>query len=251
MSDPQPVTLTAPPGYGAVAPFDKTRHAGLGLKAGRDYRWAAGMNAVYVSAVEFTRVALEYPIAFVKESGKDGYLPVALLGLLRNQNLFVDAQGRWREGHYVPAYFRRHPFCLADVPTKEEPNRQLVCVQEDQLEKNDKPLLGADGKPTAEWEPILKLIEAIEGARNPTLAFGKKLDSLGLLAPFDAIAVPREGAQVRLAGLYRVDEEKLRKQNARTLRALLMRGELRLIYAHLLSLENFAKLLDLNQAKGP
>jgi hypothetical protein len=72
----------------------------------------------------------------------------------------------------------------------------------------------------------------------------KRLDALQLLRPFEALALPHRGAQTRLQGLHRVDEEKLQQLNARDLRALLRKGELRAIYAHLLSLENFARLLD-------
>lgn len=247
MPDSQSVPLIAPPGYGPVVPFDKARHAGLGLKEPRDYAWCRALNAVYVSAVEFTRAALEYPIAFVREPQHDRFMPVAVLGLARGQNLFVDERGRWRPNHYVPAYFRRHPFCIAELPAAAGAEaRQLVCVQEDQLERNARPLLDGQGEPTAEWEPIRTLLEAAEGTRAQTLAFARRLSSEGLLVPFDAVAVPRDGPQVRLAGLHRVDEDRLRKLDARALRGLLSRGELRLVYAHLLSLENFARLLDLS-----
>lgn len=251
MNPSEPTSLIAPPGYGTVVPFDKARHAGLGLKAGRDYAWSRSLNAVYVSAVEFTRAALEYPIAFVRDASKDFFVPVAVLGLARDENLFVDAQGRWRPGHYVPAYFRRHPFCIADLPESAAGagKRQLVCVQEDQLAPGGAPLLDAQGQPTEEWEAIAKLLEAVEGARSATLAFAQRLDSLQLLAPFEALALPRDGAQLRLQGLHRIDEEKLRKLPPREARELLAKGDLRLAYAHLLSLENFAKLLDLNQAE--
>lgn len=251
MSEPQTAQLVAPPGYGPVVPFDKSRHAGMGLRADRNYAWSRALNAVFVSAVEFTRAALEYPLAFVRDPKQDYFVPVAILGLARDQNLFVDAQGRWRPQTYIPAYLRRHPFCIADLPQPAgAPPRQLVCVQEDQLDRSGKALLDAGGQPTAEWAPLQQLLEAAEGARAQTLAFARKLESLKLLVPFDAVALPKDGAQLRLQGMHRVDEERLRKLPSKDLRAILARGELRLAYAHLLSLENFAKLLDLNPQKA-
>ncbi len=41
-------------------------------------------------------------------------MPLALLGLRNTENLFVDNEGKWKEGIYIPAFFRRYPFVLAD-----------------------------------------------------------------------------------------------------------------------------------------
>ena len=241
------VTLTAPPGYGPVAPLDKQKHAGLGLKPDRDYRWCTALNAMYITVAEFGRAGLDYPIAFTREAKTGLFTPVAVLGLMQ-KNLFVDAAGRWRAHTYVPSYARRHPFCTASLPPADgKPAQNMVCVQEDQLARDGKPLFDERGEPTAEWTALLKLIEAVEGARAQTEELAKHLESLGLMTAFDAVALPRDGQQMRLQGLFRVDEDKLRKVPPRELRAMLSRGELRAVYAHLLSLENFARLLDLSQ----
>ncbi|MBI2383335.1 MAG: SapC family protein [Gammaproteobacteria bacterium] len=243
----QTVTLTAPPGYGRVVPFDKNRHAGLGLKPARDYRWCRELNAVLLSAAEFGRAALDYPIGYLRDP-RGELAPAAILGLQARQNLFVDGQGRWHPQAYIPAALRRYPFCLAEVaPGDGQAPQQMVCVQEDQLEASGRPLLDAKGEPTAEWQPIQKLLEAMEGTRAATRALTQRLENLNLLVPFDALALPREGPQLRLQGLFRVDEAKLNKLPGRELRALAAKGELRAVYAHLLSLENFARLLDMAQ----
>lgn len=239
------VKLNSPAGYGAVIPLDKARHAGLGLVPDLDYRWCAQMNAITVSVAEFARAALDYPIAFVRDPVSGLPLPVAVLGL-QPQNLFVTAEGRWRPGTYIPAYARRYPFCIADVPARDaEPARRLVCVQEDRLAKVDAALFDEKGEPTSAWQPILGLLEAIEGAREQTRLLSERLEALGLLSPFDALALPKGGQHMRLQGLLRVDEEKLRGLPAGDVRALLSKGFLRAAYAHLLSLENFSRLLDM------
>lgn len=243
-----PLRLTAPPGYGPVVPLDKQVHAGLGLWAASDYAWCSHLNAVFLNAAEFSQASLDYPIAFTRDEQSGEFMPIAVLGMKAKQNLFVDEQGRWRDMTYIPAYFRRFPFCIAEVPM---PNghaaQRLICVQEDRLTKNKAPLFDANGKPTAAWPPILKLLEAIEGARQQTRVLMRRLEALELLTPFDAIAVPRVGAQFRLKGMFRVDEEKLLDLTGRDLRTLLKKGELRALYAHLISLENFGRLMDLHQ----
>jgi hypothetical protein len=247
---PDTVKLIAPPGYAGVTPLDRARHAGMGIKANPGYGWCSHLNAVFINAVEFFKASLDYPIAFVREGGSGEFVPMAILGLKQSQNLFVESSGRWRPHSYVPAYFRRFPFCIAELPAKDgatQPNR-LVCVQENMLAKDaPTPLFKVDGEPTPQWDPILKLLEAIEGARQQTRVLTRRLESLNLLVPFDAVAMPRQGERMRLQGMFRVDEEKLAEVPGKDLKILLKKGEMRAIYAHLLSLENFSKLLDLSQ----
>ena len=40
-------------------------------------------------------------------------MPLAVVGLQDEVNLFVDEGGAWAENTYVPAYLRTHPFALA------------------------------------------------------------------------------------------------------------------------------------------
>ncbi len=248
-ANPLASTVIAPPGYGALTPFDKHKHAGLGLPAERRYRWAGALNAMFVNAAEFGRAALDYPLVFVRAPGNSEPLPAAVLSLEAQRNLFVDADDRWRSGAYVPAYARRHPFCIVQLPgEKNAEARNLVCVEDGALVRSDRPLLDAQGEATADWAPLLKMMEAMEAARTQTVAFGARLDTLALLTPFDALALPHSAKPLRLQGMLRVDEEKLGRLDPKELKALLTRGELRAIYAHLLSLANFARLLDLNQA---
>lgn len=244
------IKLNSPPGYGPIVPLDKQRHAGMGLKPGPGYGWCRAVNAVFLSAAEMPRAALDYPIAFLRDERSGEFVPVAVLGMQRDQNLFVDAAGAWREHAYVPAYLRRFPFCMADIPSADgHEARHLVCVQESELAPSDKPLFDARGEPTAAFAPIMQLLNAVEDARRQTRVLAKRLEALDLLAPFDAVAVPKNGRQMRLQGLHRVDEQKLQKIPGRDLRLLLRRGELRAIYAHLVSLENFARLMDMTPAK--
>jgi hypothetical protein len=247
--------LVAPPGYRAVSPLDRQKHAGFGLPQPADYRWARELNALYLGAAEFMKAGLDYPIAFVRDERSGEFMPMAILGLRSRQNLFVDAGGSWRSEAYVPAYARRFPFCIAEVPaaprSSDAPQR-LICVQQDQLVAGSpQPLFTVNGEPTPAWEPIQQLLEAIEGSRQQTRVLTRRLEALGLLVPFDAVAMPRKGDRLRLQGLHRVDEERLLQVPGRDLRTMMRKGELRAVYAHLNSLENFGRLLDLAQRSNP
>lgn len=245
------IRLTAPPGYGAVVPLDKRRHAGLGLAADPDQRWCAALNAVFVNAAELVRAALDYPVAFAREPGSGEFIPMAVLGLRPRQNLFVDAQGRWQARRYLPAFVRRYPFCVAQLPTRDgSAGRRMICVQEDRLTRDGTPLFDEHGEPLPAWQPLAALIDSIENARQQTRVLTRRLEALDLLVPFDALALPQGAPHMRLQGLYRVDEARLETLQGRDLRTLMRKGELRAVYAHLLSLENFGRLLDLAIERG-
>lgn len=241
------ISLQLPPGYASLAGLDRFRHAGQGLRSGLDAAWCAHLNSVYLGAVEMGKAALDYPVAFVRDAGSGEYSPVAVLGLRAGKNLFVDESGRWQPLRYQPAYVRRFPFCVVEIPSGEgrEPQR-LICVQEDQLAPSPTPYFDTRGEPTPAWKTMQDLVESLEGARQQTRAFTRRLEAFGLLTPFDALVLPSRGSQqLRLQGLHRVDEEKLNALGPRELKMLMRKGELRAVYAHLLSLENFATLLDL------
>lgn len=247
----RPLTLVAPPGYGAVTPLDTRKHAGMGVDAAVGHAWMHEINAVFINAAEMFKAALDYPIAFVREASSGEFVPMAILGLQAKQNLYVDAAGHWREQTYVPAYVRRYPFCIALTGGSKTGPQHLVCVNESALSpRSPQPLFTVNGEPTPAWPPINQLLEAMEGARQQTRVLTRRLEALELLVPFEAVTVPKRGERSRLKGLYRVDEEKLAALTPRDMKTLLRKGELRAVYAHLLSLENFARLLAWSQEQA-
>lgn len=215
------------------------------MLARQDFRWAAKLNATHLNAAEFFKAAAHLPITFVRVANSGEYAPVAVLGLRSGDNLFIDTQGRWRPDAYLPAYLRRYPYCVAEIQQPKGDPRRLVCVQEDHLSASVQPhLFRSDGQPNAAWLIQQQQLEALEAARQQTRVLCRRLEALCLFVAFEALALPRKGQRTRLQGLFRVDEEKLRSLSGRDLRTLLQKGELRAIYAHLLSLENFARLMD-------
>lgn len=72
-----------------------------------DYR----VNQVLVFPTEFENVQREYPIV-IRKDAEGALRPVALLGLSRDENLFLDRQGQW-QSRYVPALLQRGPFSIA------------------------------------------------------------------------------------------------------------------------------------------
>ncbi|MFZ4525344.1 MAG: SapC family protein, partial [Chlorobium sp.] len=81
--------------YKKIVPLQTALHGKLKLKSNNSFVFAAGIHVAAIMANEFYRAASTYPIVFIEDAGKDGFLPVALLGLTENENLFVNAAGLW------------------------------------------------------------------------------------------------------------------------------------------------------------
>ena len=242
-------SVRAPLGYRKLVPLNREVHARLGLGP-QNFQWCAGLNAVHLGAAEFAAAASSYPIAFARDEDSGEFLAMAVLGFRSSENLFVDKLGQWLPRSYLPAYVRRYPFCITEIPDREgrEPQR-LVCYEEGQLLAGGTPLFNTQGEATPAWDNIQRLLEAIETSRLQTRVLCKRLEALGLFTPFEALAMPRNGQRMRLQGLFRVDEEKLNAIPGKDLRVMLRKGELKATYAHLLSLENFASLMELAVAR--
>lgn len=114
--------------YDNIVALNRERHADLRLKpANGDCSFARDSHFVPLAGTEFYQAAADYPIVFAGDEGEP--TPVALLGLREGDNAFVNADGRWRSGTYVPAFVRRYPFVLARGDDSDSDNL-TVCVDE-------------------------------------------------------------------------------------------------------------------------
>lgn len=231
----------APPGYGEVVPLDRRRHAGIAVAAPRRWPFARRLQAIYLTVAELAAASRHYPIVFLPQRDA-APVPAALTGLGAGENLFVDEAGQWAEGCYLPAYVRRYPFCVVRLPARRQ---AVVCVDEGGIVRGGgAPLFDAHGEPLPAWRPYAGLIDGMEAARAATEAFAATLQRHRLLLPFTAQVLPRHDEPSHLTGMLRVDEERLHALPAVRLKALLSGGHLRAIHTHLISLDNFASLLD-------
>ena len=85
-------------------------HADLKAITGYGPRFGDNVNQALLLPTEFEDAQREYPILLRKDQNGD-YQAVALLGLDRDENLFLEA-GEWR-ARYVPAVQQRGAFSIA------------------------------------------------------------------------------------------------------------------------------------------
>lgn len=85
-------------------------HADLRVIAGHGAAYGDALNQVLVLPTEFEAAQREYPI-LIRKDAANAWQAVALLGLDRDENLFLDETG-WN-ARYIPAVQRRGPFSIA------------------------------------------------------------------------------------------------------------------------------------------
>jgi len=238
--------ITPPFGYREVVPFLKTQKVRL-LGQGEVPAFVQRGNAVPISHTEFQLVGREYPIVFTSGDGGKSFAAVAVLGIAAGENLFFDGS-RWEPRLYVPAYARRYPFCMAKVNVDQvEQKNRLICVEKSALDEAGEALFDAQGKPSERWASLERLLSEYEADLERSREMCALLADYGLLEPFSLQATlnkDKGGGSMQLTGMHRVAEKKIEDLNAAQLKNLMRRGWLARIYMHLLSLENFARLLE-------
>ena len=235
--------ISPPFGYREIVPLHKS--SGVMLPApGFLPEFIATTNAMPVSYTEFGVACRDFPIVFTSNDQGKSYAAVAVLGLAQNENLFARG-GAWEAGSYVPAYVRRYPFCMARVTTNNsEQQNRLICIEKTFLADDGEKLFDAEGKPVEKWAPIERLLREYEADLDRTREMCAIVADYALLEPFTMQATQTGGHPLNLAGMFRVKEEKLEHLNAAQHKNLFKKGIVGRIYAHLLSLENFGRLLS-------
>jgi hypothetical protein len=235
--------IKPPYGYQEIVPLGKQHR--VALSAGRKLPAAfRALNALPISFAEFTVACRDYPIAFV---GADAtaVIAMAVLGLENRQNLFVAQDGGWEAAAYLPAYVRRHPFCMTRVTVDgKERAERVACVEKSALTEQGEALFDGKGEPLPAWEERRKLLFEYENDLARSEEMCRELGRLKLLETFTVQAVPNQGAPVAMTGMYRVAEQRLAELAPEELKELARKGILSRAYAHLISLANFGRLLD-------
>lgn len=237
--------------YERPLPLSRTRHRDLRIRPRTDsFGFAARLNSVPLVCGEFSLAARDYPIVFAG-APTGTCLPAALLGLLRNENLFVGPSGQWAEGVHIPAFLRRYPFIVADSVKS---NLDFtVCVDATAVDAGNTEdgvrLFEENGEDAPALEHAKRFLADYQGQVRRTHTFVKVLVEHELLLQKKIDVRRPDGTLQTLHGFCVIDETKLQALGGSALARLSETGALGLAYVHLLSLSNTQHLLTRLEAR--
>jgi hypothetical protein len=237
--------------YSNPEPLAKELHSKLGLRRmDGPFGFAKAGHAVPLTVGEFPLAAISGPIIFVG----DEKLPIAVMGLNAGENMFVTPEGVFEPGVYIPAYVRRYPFVFANDAQN---NQMVLCIDraaEFIVEGGDLPFFEADGEPSEYTKNCIEFCNNFEVERQRTMSFVQILKDNDLFETKTANFTPMNpdgsaGEPQKIAEYFGVSEEKLNKLSPAKLVELRDNGALGQIYAHMLSLVGWDRLIALAMAR--
>jgi hypothetical protein len=232
--------------YSKPEPLAAELHGTLGVNpVEKPYAFVGTSHVVPLTVTEFAPAALSYPVVFLG----DAKMPVAIMGLRQAENLFITPEGEFRPEAYIPAYVRRYPFVFANDAAAQ---RMILCIDRAApfiVEGGQAPLF-VDGQPSDYVNQAMEFCNNFEQERMRTESFVKLLSDLDLFEVKEAVFTPRDangqpGQPQKLADYFAVSEEKLKGLSPEKLAELRDNGALGQIYAHLVSVLGWDRLIAL------
>jgi len=211
-------------------PLDKDADRELKIRPLSSFKHADGLNIIPIYAGEIAESAKRYPVIFAKDM--NGYMPLVITGHAEGVNNFVDKNGVWREGCYIPALVRTYPFAVA----QNEGNFFIVADRGYKgFTKDGERIFDDEGAPTELGDRILKNTSEVFSALRFTAELFQNIEDI-----FKEVTMTfeRNGKKFDLTNVTVVDEEKLNSLSGERLATLREQKILPLIYQHLISLTN-------------
>jgi len=232
--------------YENPQPLTKDKHAGYGVvQVKKPFEFMAKSHFMPITAPEFGSASSSFPIIFAG----DNKTPLAVMGIRANENLFVE-DGLFGNKYYMPAFARRYPFVLAGDQGND---RFVVCVDESAecvtKKKPTQPFFDGD-QPSQFTNEAFEFLKQFEQDRRATEQLVTRFNELNL---FEQKEMHFQGNnpdgsladKQKIADYFAVTDEKLRGLDEKTLKEFMDNGYLAVAYAHMISLGNWQRLVNM------
>jgi len=197
--------------------------------------------AIPLTASEIPAAVKDYPVVFLSEEEP---IPLAVVGLIDQTNLFVDENGQWAADTYIPGYIRRYPFAIANETDGERLAVVLDSAYAGVVPGGDTKLFDDNGEPTAASQQAIEFCKAYESDRRMTEQFTALLKSSGLVRGQAAQYTPKDADSPQpFAQYFGIDEQGLGELSDEKFLELRKSNILPFLYAQLMSLGNWRNLL--------
>ncbi len=233
--------------YSHLELLNSERHRNLRVKPLQNFANFKNLNSCVILVTEFFEAAKYYPLVF-SLSPRNECLPVAILGA--DNNAFVEKDGLWREGFYIPAFIRRYPFIFVEDIEKGKKDKKekkfFLAIDrgaENLSENEGERLFDEEGKETQFLQGIKQFLLNYDRDFQITKQFVNELEKLDLFKTIEATVKSKDGKVVVIKNLLAVDEDKFRRLSDKKIVDLFRKGYLGAVQAHLMSLTNFSRII--------
>lgn len=225
-------------------------HADLRVIPGYGPRFGDNINLALVLPTEFEEVQREYPILLRKDQNGD-YQAVALLGLDRDENLFLDGE-TWR-ARYVPAVQQRGAFSIAlqDPGDGAEPAPMIhVDLDHPRIGSGEgQPVFLPAGGNAPYLQQVMRVLGTIYDGLDVAPQMYAAFAALDLIAPVEINIALDGGASYDLPDFHTIDADRLAALSGIDLERMHRAGLLRAAQWIISSLGNIQHLVELKNRR--
>jgi hypothetical protein len=225
-------------------------HGTLRVITRRSAEFGDNINQALVFPTEFEELQREYPIFFRKDPNGD-YQSVVLLGLDRDENLFLDETG-WL-ARYIPAVQERGPFLIGfQKQAADARNEPMIHVDLDhpRISRTEgEPVFLPHGGNSPYLNRIAQTLRSIHHGAELARSLFAALEAEGLIEPVALEIALDDTTQYKLPGLYTIGADRLAQLGGTSLERLHKAGFLHLAFCVVMSLGNVRRLIDMKNKK--
>lgn len=228
--------------------LDNVSHADLKVKIEFGKEHGNAVNHTVVFATEFDALQREYPIYFKQDDNKK-YYAVVLLGLDKDENLFLDQQN-WN-ADYVPAVQMRGPFAL-EIPQQDPVSNAAtdpivrIDVSDSRVGiEHGQNLFLPMGGHAPYLEESIKALQRIHVGAQINDDFFSKLDSFGLIEAITVQADYGDTLKYTIPDMFTISKARLAELSGDELFELNQLGLLEHCFAVLSSNANMSRLVNM------
>lgn len=226
-------------------------HQNLRVIVGHGPEFGDNINQALIFPTEFEEIQREYPI-FFRQDANGEFQTVALLGLEKGENLFLDEHG-W-QARYVPAIQARGPFLIGLQKREGEDDREPI-IQVDldhpRISKTDDgyPVFLPQGGNSPYLDHIALVLRMIHQGHALAKPMFDAFQELDIIEPITVEMQLSDREKCTALDFFSISEEKFAALDGPALEQLHRAGFLHMAFMVRSSLRNVSRLLDMKNRK--
>jgi len=227
-------------------------HHDVRVRTGHGAAFGDAINQITVFPTEYEELQRDYPILFRRDPN-GAYYSVALLGLDRDENLFLGGDG-W-QGRYVPALLQRGPFSIGvsgQGPNGEPLGEPMIHIDLDDprvSRSEGQPVFLPQGGNSPYLDHIASVLRAIFAGIEVNKTIFAAFEQFDLIEPVTIEIQLSDTRQYNVPDCYTISQERLMRLDGAALEQLHRADYLRAAMWVVSSLRNVSRLIDIKNAR--